>query len=621
MAEDEKRSVLRRGLAVLAIAITEQPRVFAVAVLGSAVYGVATVAAATVLGEVTDRVVVPAFAAGATSTAALVAAVAAITAVGVVKAAGIVARRLGAGIMQYRLQADYRRRVTRQYLRLPLAWHQRHPTGLLLSNANADVEAAWAPIAPLPMAVGVLVMLVTAVVAMAVTDLPMAGVGLAVIPVVLVLNVIYQRISAPLVARAQQLRAEVSAVAHESFEGAQVVKSLGREDEETTRFAERAERLRDAQIRVGRVRGLFEPILEALPNLGILLLLVVGAGRLRDGLIAEGDLVEVTYLFSLLAFPIRAIGWVLGDLSRTVAGWDRVRYVLDAQGSLGHGSAALTPGRGPLGLQVRDVAFGYPAPDAGDRPAPVLREVSFEVPAGRTTALVGVTGSGKSTLTRLLARLVDPASGQILLDGTDLRQLRPGAIPGALCLVEQETFLFDDTVRGNVTLGLTRGELGEESAGADQPVAEDTVWQALRLAQAEEFVRALPAGLDTRIGERGTTLSGGQRQRLALARALIRRPRLLILDDATSSVDPRVEAQILAGLRRGDPERPAATVVLVAYRRASIALADEVVYLEHGRVADRGGHAQLMERVSGYRDLITAYDVDSTAAAAEEQPA
>ena len=503
--------------------------------------------------------------------------------------------------MQYRLQATYRRAVTKQYLRLPLSWHQRHPTGQLLSNANADVEAVWFPIAPLPMAVGVLVMLFVAGVALVLTDPVLSLVGFTIFPLIFLLNVVYQRRLSPLATQAQQLRAEVSGVAHESFDGALVVKTLGREPQETERFQVAANELRDAQVRVGQVRGMFDPVLEALPNLGVLAVLLVGADRVEAGDINAGQLVQVAYLFTLLAFPVRAIGWVLGELPRSVVGWDRVSHVLEATGGLAYGAVDLVDVDAPASLDVRRVDFAYDD-------APVLHDVSFSVDAGRTIAVVGPTGSGKSTLTTLLVRLVDPASGEVVLDGIDLRAVARGGVAGAAAVVPQQTFLFDDTVRGNVTLGL------------DVPDSE--VRRALAVAQADRFVDALPAGLDTRIGERGMTLSGGQRQRLALARAIVRSPRLLVMDDATSSVDARVEAAILAGLRSTGGAEGAPTVVVVAYRKATISLADEVVYVEHGRVVDRGTHLELQARCPGYRSLITAYereDAERAALAADEE--
>jgi ABC-type multidrug transport system fused ATPase/permease subunit len=259
--------------------------------------------------------------------------------------------------------------------------------------------------------------------------------------------------------------------------------------------------------------------------------------------------------------------------------------VLAADGETPHGPDAAATPDGAAELAVRDVRFSF-----ADAHRPTLTGVTFDVPAGRTLAVVGPTGSGKSTLAGLLVRLVDPADGTVLLDGVDLRRLREGEVSSQAAYVAQGTFLFDDTVRDNVTLG--------------GPYDDEQVWAALRAAAAEDFVAALPEGLGTRIGERGASLSGGQRQRLALARAIVRRPRLLVLDDATSAVDPTVEAQILDALR--DAERPA-TVVVVAYRQATIALADEVVWMEHGRVLARGSHEELLDAVPGYAALVRAY--------------
>jgi len=573
-------------------AIVEQPGMFTLAFVASSLYGGMTVASAYVLGEVVDRVVLPALDDGVTSAGALALAAAAILGVAVLKILGILGRRLFAGVMGYRLQAEYRRRVTGQYLRLPLSWHQRHPTGQLLSNANSDVEASWFFVAPLPFACGAVVMIGITVTALVATDPWLALVGLVVFPLVFVVNAVYSQEMSPRMRRAQQLRAEVSEIAHESFDAALVVKTLGREDVETRRFTERAEELRDGLVAVGRVRGLFDPLMEALPNLGTLAVLLIGAGRVADGATDPGALVSIAYLFTLLALPIRAIGWVLADLPRALAGFDRVTPVLDATGETPHGTEAAAAGTGGAGLGVRGVDYGF---EGASRLT--LAGVTFDVAPGSTVAVVGPTGSGKSTLAGLLVRLVDPGTGEVLLDGVDLRALREGEVSAQAAFVPQGTFLFDDTVRGNVTLG------------ADVP--DDEVWAALRVAAVDDVVRRLPEGLDTRVGERGATLSGGQRQRIALARAVVRRPRLLVLDDATSAVDPAVEARILDALR--DADRPS-TVVVVAYRQATIALADEVVWLEGGRVLARGSHEQLLAEVPGYAALVRAYAQTEVAA-------
>jgi ABC-type multidrug transport system fused ATPase/permease subunit len=565
---------------------------FTLAVLASSVYGAMTVASAWVIGAITDRVILPAFADGSTTAAALALAAGAIIGVALLKIVGILGRRLFAGIMSYRLQADYRRRVTRQYLRLPLSWHQRHPTGQLLSNANSDVEASWFFVAPLPFACGALVMIAITVVALFLTDPLIALVGLVVFPAVFVVNVVYSQVMSPRMQRAQQLRAEVSEIAHESFDAALVVKTLGRETAETERFQERARELRDGLVAVGRVRGLFDPLMEALPTLGTLAVLLIGAARVADGSTDAGSLVSIAYLFSLLALPIRAIGWVLADLPRALAGFDRVLPVLEATGETPYGEDAAVVATGGAGLGLTGVGFTF---DGTERPT--LAGVTFEVAAGRTVAIVGPTGSGKSTLAGLLVRLVDPSDGHVLLDGVDLRRLREGQVSDQAAFVAQGTFLFDDTVRGNVTL--------------DAPFSDDEVWAALRVAAADDFVAALPEGLDTRVGERGATLSGGQRQRLALARAVVRRPRLLVLDDATSAVDPSVEARILDALRTSDEP---ATVVVIAYRQATIALADEVVWLEQGQLLARGTHEELLAAVPGYAALVRAYSQAEVAA-------
>jgi ATP-binding cassette subfamily B protein len=583
------RVTLREGARILVRGIRTEPVVFGLSLAGSIAFAVITVASAAVVGRVTETVITPAFEAGTTTTRALLGAAGLLVGVAGLKALAIVVRRLFGGMMQFRLQARDRRRVTRQYLRLPLSWHQRHPTGELLSNANADVEATWAPVAPLPMALGVVVMLVIASGAMLAADPALGVVGLLVFPLVLLVNVAYQRRMAPLAARAQALRADVSAIAHESFDGAIVVKALGRETEETDRFSTAAHELRDVNARVGRLRGMFDPMIESLPTLGVLAVLLIGTQRVADGAIVAGTVVEVAYLLTVIAFPVRAIGWLLGEMPRSVVGWRRVEKVLQASGAMPYGSGVLT-GREPLATAMERLGYSY-EPDN-----PVLADLDLDISPGRVLALVGSTGVGKSTAVSLLVRLVDPHAGRVVVDDVDARDLAAGVLPGASSVVLQQAFLFDDTVRGNVTLG-------EGTDDAD-------VWRALRLAQADDFVAALPQGLDTPIGERGTSLSGGQRQRVALARALVRHPRLLVLDDATSAIDPEVEQRILAGLRSS---AEGITVVVVAHRPATIAVADEVAFLAEGRVVDHGTHLDLLERNSEYRDLVTAYEADERA--------
>ncbi|NYI07139.1 ABC transporter ATP-binding protein [Allostreptomyces psammosilenae] len=592
-AAAERRGVFLRGMRLIGSVIRDDPRTFALAATGGAVYGAMTVGVSEAVGWATDTTVIPAFESGRTTAGVLTAAFLVVAGAALVRAAGITLRRIYGGLLAYRAQARYRRRLIRRYLDVSLAWHARHPTGRLLSVANSDVESAALPLIPLAMGVGALTMLVVAVVAMLLTDPFLGAVGLLVLPALALLNAAYQRQQSPRAALAQRLRGEVSEIAHESFDGALVVKTLGREAEETERFADAAGRLRDANIAVGRSRAVFDPLLEALPGLGVLLVLLVGSLRLSSG-VSTADLVQVAYLFTLLAFPVRAIGWVLGDLPRGVVGWDRIQAVLAAEERVSHGTATLPDDAGPARVEVSGVHHRH-----GDGPE-VLSGLDLTLEPGRTIAVVGPTGSGKSTLTTLLLRLLDPERGTIRVDGTDLRDLARGELARHAALVPQSTFLFSDTVRGNITLG------------AD--IDDVRVADALRLARADGFVSRLPQGLDTPVGERGASLSGGQRQRIALARALVRRPRLLVLDDATSAVDPHVEAEILGALRSG---AVAATVVVIAYRKATIALADEVLYLDGGRIVDSGTHEELLARCPGYTRLVTAYERAEARAAAQ----
>ncbi|MDT0165039.1 ABC transporter ATP-binding protein [Actinotalea sp. AC32] len=577
--------------------MSSQPRTYVLAVVTSALFGAMTVAVSQVLGRATDDVVVPALAGELEDRGSVWLAGAALLGVAVTLALAVAGRRIFAGIGYSDIQADHRRAVTRQYLRLPLSWHRSHPTGQLLSNASADVEAATGVFNPLPFAIGVVAMMGVATVALLRVDVWIAVTALSVLPLAVLANLVFQRYMSPAATRAQQLRADVADVAHESFEAALLVKSLGTEQREAERFAARTQQLRAANVHVGTVRAVFDPVIELLPSLGTLLVLVVGAYRAAAGEVGTGGIVSAAYLLTLMAVPVRAFGWVLGELPRGLVGHDRIARVLDARGELAPGTHRLPASRGGLAVELRDVEVAVPGAGGPQR---ILHEVSLSVPAGRTVAVVGVTGAGKTTLVSLLSRLQDPAAGTVLLDGVDVRAVHPEDLTRDVALVAQNAFLFEDTVRANVTL-----------ADADDPHAPDdeAVWDALRLARVDGVVRALPEGLDAPLGERGANLSGGQRQRIAIARALVRRPRLLVLDDATSAVDPRVEQEILSGLRREGITGP--TVVMVAYRMSSVLLADEVVHLHAGTVVDQGTHAELLARDPGYRDLATAYQEES----------
>ena len=363
-----------------------------------------------------------------------------------------------------------------------------------------------------------------------------------------------------------------------------MVKTLGLEVREIERLHGAADRLRRERLVVGRLRASFEPGLDALPNLGTVVVLALGAWRVSNGAVTVGELVQVMTLFGILAFPFRVVGFLLEELPRAVVAHDRVTRVLAAPLRERPGAPTTLPA-GPLEVTLEDVRFTH-GEDI------ILDSLSARLVPGEVVALVGSTGTGKSTLCNLLAHLIDPAAGTIRLGGVALSDADPDEVHRTVSLVFQESFLFADTVRENLAMGAI--------------VTDDEVWAALDVAKARAFVERLPSGLDEVIGERGVTLSGGQRQRVALARALLRQPRVLLLDDATSAVDPRVERAILDGLRGS----VAATTLVVAHRVSTIALADRVLLLDGGRIAAEGTHRELLA-VPAYAALVRAYEQDA----------
>jgi ABC-type multidrug transport system fused ATPase/permease subunit len=580
-------SVLRRGTRLLWQSVRTHPGPFALSVAGATVFALMAVGGTIVLGRVTDSVIVPAFGEGVSHRAVATGALA-VLAVAAARSGGVVLRRYFGNMTSRRMQRTWFVRIADRYVDVPLSWIGGRSTGELLAHVDADTERAITSLQPLPMSLSIVVIVGFSTVSLALVDPIICAIALCLFPALALLNQAYsRRVEAP-AARAQAAVGRVAAVAHESFDGALLVKTLGREDAERDRLADAASILRRERLDVGRLRAGFEPALDALPNLGTIALLALGASRVSSGALTTGELVQAMALFGILAFPMRVLGFLFEELPRAVVAHDRIERVLaDAAEALpSHGTLALP--EGPLAVEVRDVVQGY----GGDR---VLDEMTFTLRPGEVVALVGPTGAGKTSLCELLAGLVSPESGGITLSGVALDDIAPDELHRAVALVFQEAFLFAASVRENLVL--------------DAAYDDDDIAWALEIARADRFVTRLPHRLEQRIGERGVTLSGGQRQRLALARALLRRPQLLLLDDATSAVDATVEQQILSGLRAS----LASTTLIVAHRVSTIALADRVLMLEGGRIAASGSHAELLASVPAYDALVRAYEIEGAA--------
>jgi len=578
----DARGLFGRGVRLILSYIKSHPKPFFISVSGAFVFAMASIAVTVALGRVTDEVLKPAFEGGVPA-GTIWTAVGVVMGFAVLRAAGIGVRRYYSGVLGSAVAATLRDRVSDRYRDLSLTYHRGTATGELLAHMEADVEASVDVLYPVPFAIGVMFLVFFAMVSLVLTDPFLAAIGFLVIPALGFMNRSFaKRMQGP-AQRAQERIGEVSAVAHESIDGALVVKALGREDAEVERLGVKAEQLRTERATAGFIRAGFEPALEALPSLAVIAVLAVGSWRLSVAAVTLGSLVQVVTLFGLLAWPMRFVGWILSELPRAVVGHGRIVEVLEQPVTVEPPSRPVTFPDESLDVRAQAVSYEF----EGLR---VLDEVTFHVRANESVAVVGSTGGGKSTLAQLLVRLDDPKSGEILLGGVNLRHVDPISLRRHVSLVFQESFLFANTVAENIVL----------DSGADR----DEVESAAAIAQADRFIRTLPKGFDTILGERGYTLSGGERQRVALARALVRKPRVLILDDATSAVDPTIEAEILAGLRA----ELQTTLIVVAYRLSTIRLADRVLYLERGRLRASGSHEELMTGEPGYASIVHAYE-------------
>ena len=502
--------------------------------------------------------------------------------IALVRLAVSIARRLATGKASLGIEYDLRNRLWARLLSQPASYFDRWPTGQLMSRAMSDVQNVR-----MFLGYGLVffstnaVMMVAVVILLFVLDWQLALMSMTFLPALLFVTLRFSAKLRPILQDVQQKIADVTEAAEENVVGSRIVRIFAREDDELVKFSERSYRVFEASVAAARVRAVYIPLIAFIPNLAVAFLLYYGGRQVINGQMTLGALVAFYGYLMMFVYPAQIIGWLTGLAQRAIASGNRVYEILDAPLEMTErpdarplvAPAATGAGGGaPAGaVTFDDVYFSYV-----DRP--VLEAVSLEVPAGRTVALVGHTGCGKTTLTNLIPRFYDPGTGRVLIDGQDVSELQVTSLRSHIGIVNQDPFLFSTSIAENIRLG--------------RPDAtEEQVREAAKAAQADEFIEALSEGYATVIGERGFTLSGGQRQRIAIARALVMDPRILILDDATSSVDVETEFKIRRALQEVTHGR---TTFIIAHRPSTISLADEIVVMDKGRIAERGTHEELM---------------------------
>ena len=494
----------------------------------------------------------------------------------------MVGRRLISGRQALGVEYDLRDELYAKLLRLSFGFYDRHQTGQLMSRATVDLQAVRFFLGyGLIFFFQHLLTIVGVTIVLFVVNWKLALAATAFTPVLVFLAYRYSQVSHPVLRDVQQRMADVATVAEENIVGVHVVKSFAQERGEAAKFGEKTESLFRRSLDANRQRALYVPLLSFFPLFAQATVLLYGGRMVASGELALDSFFAFNVLVLMLVMPLRMLGMWIGQAQRATASGERIFEVIDESEDVRDSSGAvdLPPGDGRIAFA--DVGFAY-APGR-----PVLDGVDLEIEPGRTVALIGHTGSGKTTLASLVPRFYDATAGRVTIDGADVRDLRVASLRRAIGIVAQDPFLFSATIRENIAFG---------APGA----TDEDVVRAATLAQAHEFIAELDEGYDTMVGERGITLSGGQRQRIAIARALILDPRVLILDDATASVDATTEARIRLGLREAMRGR---TTLIVAHRLSTIALADELVVLDHGRIAARGTQAELLEGSPVFREI------------------
>lgn len=568
-------SRLQTAIGLVRILTSFHRRTFVIAVIGAAVYATCTVASSFGVGYLVDEVILPRFSSAQVPVGSLIIGSFIIVGIGLLRAAGVVVRRSFAGITEWRTAQSLSMLVIRRVMSQSSLWHKRHMTGDIVARIGVDSDAAVGVLAPLPFSTSVVLLVVLSSIWLVIVDAPLGLLALFIIPVLLLLNIAYQRRIDRHYDSAQKELGQLSEAVHESFDGVLVVKAFGAEGRETHRLSIISSRLREARKRAVGARATFEALLDGVPTLMNILLIAVGAVRVKSGDMSIGELTSFIYLFTLLIFPLRIIGYVLSEIPHSSSGWKRINEILSEPLESDPRTLIKSAHKG-FGLQVEHLSFGFSS-DTDD----VVKDVGFSLPVGSIAAVVGPTGCGKSSLLQIIAGLYAPSEGRVYADIANTS------------IVFQEPFLFSGSIKENIVL--------------DRGVADEQLESALFVSAADEFINQFDQGINTLIGERGVMISGGQRQRIALARALACSPTLLLLDDTTSALDPITEQLIIERIRS---DIKSTTILLVATRPSTIALADVVLFMEEGRLSGMGTHEALMYSNDRYRELIKSFEND-----------
>jgi ATP-binding cassette subfamily B protein len=496
-------------------------------------------------------------------------------------------RRYWAMRTSYRVEADLRLDLYNRVNRLSFDYHDRTATGQLMSRGSADLHEIQGFLVNIPINSAYVLMAVGSFFLLLRTNLTLALLAMAVYPVVFWLSIRFFRKLEPGTERVQQDLASIASVVEENVAGSRLVRAFGREQYEIERLRAAANDVHRDSMEVVRLRTVYGPLFFLLPGIGQLVVLCFGGWLTIEGRMTAGELVASLQFLNMLVWPVQSLGEMIASGQRAFVSAARVWNVLKEEPTITEQSHPHHLPQGSGEIVFNDVTFAY------NDGRPVLEDFCLRVPAGASVALVGATGSGKSTVARLLPRFYEPGNGTVLIDGADIQQLRLKELRRSIGIVFEDTFLFSDSVRNNIAYGRI-------------DASDEEIERAARLAHAHEFIAELADGYDTVVGEQGFSLSGGQRQRIAIARAILMEPRILILDDATSSVDARMEEDIRTALRQVMQGR---TTLIISHRLSTISLADQVVLVDGGKVAVTGTHHELMRDSSRYREVLGQEEV------------